>query len=107
MEFFELCVLIGRNGQNHQNKMLMPFKTRQQLADEFGISVRTLYRWLTKRNVKLPGGLVRPADQDAIYQMLGKTGDDRPPSENGKDAGSGSSGLESHRKKRRNDRDSP
>lgn len=85
----------------------MPFKTRQQLADEFGISVRTLYRWLTKRNVKLPGGLVRPADQDTIYQMLGKTSEDRLSSEKGKDAGSASSKRESHQKKGRNDRDSP
>ncbi len=59
----------------------MAFKTRQQLADEFGVSVRTLYRWLTKWNVNLPGGLIRPSDQDAIYRMAGKPEHDSPKSE--------------------------
>ncbi len=53
----------------------MALKTRQQLADEFGINVRTLHRWLSKWNIKLPGGLIRPADQDAIYGKLGKPGE--------------------------------
>lgn len=59
----------------------MAFKTRQQLADEFGVSVRTLYRWLTKWNVNLPGGLIRPSDQDAIYRIVGKPEHDSAKSE--------------------------
>jgi len=79
----------------------MAFKTRQQLADEFGISVRTLYRWLTKWNLDLPGGLVRPADQDAIYQILGKPEPDCPKSEGFKTTGSVGFKRKRNRKKQR------
>lgn len=77
----------------------MGFKTRQQLADEFGINVRTLYRWLTKWNVNLPGGLIRPSDQDAIYRIVGKPEHDSPKSE---ERGTGGS----ERKRNRNKKDS-
>ncbi|MDZ4682012.1 MAG: hypothetical protein SH848_04875 [Saprospiraceae bacterium] len=77
----------------------MAFKTRQQLADEFGINVRTLYRWLTKWNVNLPGGLIRPSDQDAIYRIVGKPERDSPKSEERKPD-------RSERKRNRNKRNS-
>lgn len=83
----------------------MAFKTRQQLADEFGISVRTLYRWLTKWNVNLPGGLIRPSDQDAIYQILGKPEPDCPKSEDCKKTRSVGFKRKRNRKKQRRSRD--
>ncbi|NUN99243.1 MAG: helix-turn-helix domain-containing protein [Saprospiraceae bacterium] len=79
----------------------MAFKTRQQLADEFGISVRTLYRWLTKWNVHLPGGLIRPSDQDAIYRILGKPEKDNGQVEERKTARSSDYGEKNNRKKNR------
>lgn len=47
-------------------------KTRQQIAEEYGISRRTLLRWLVKAKVKLPRGLVRYADQIKVYRVLEK-----------------------------------
>jgi len=41
-------------------------KTRQQVADEIGISRKTLYRWLKKWNVKLSSGLLCPDSQKFI-----------------------------------------
>ena len=80
----------------------MAFKTRQQLADEFGINVRTLYRWLTKWNLNLPGGLIRPSDQDTIYQILGKPEQDCLQSE---ERGTTRSERKGSRKKGRRGRD--
>lgn len=49
-------------------------KTRQQIADEYGIHRKTLYRWLKKASIKLGRGLVTPAEQALIYQTFGKPG---------------------------------
>ncbi len=47
-------------------------KTRQQIADEYGIDRKTLYRWLKKACIQLSSGLVTPAEQELIYQKFGK-----------------------------------
>lgn len=47
-------------------------KTRQQIADEYGIDRKTLYRWLKKADIQLSGSLVTPAEQELIYQKFGK-----------------------------------
>jgi len=47
-------------------------KTRQQIAVEYGVCVPTLKRWLKKRNVPIPTGLLFPKDQQRIYAALGK-----------------------------------
>lgn len=47
-------------------------KTRQEIAVEYGINVKTLYRWLKKANIQLSGGRVTPAEQELIYQKFGK-----------------------------------
>jgi len=46
-------------------------KTRKQLADEYGISVRTLNRRLYRYGIKPPPGLILPAWQKKIYKLLG------------------------------------
>ena len=46
-------------------------KTRQEVANEFGISVRTLYRWIEKAKIELPGGLIDPTHLTIIYQRFG------------------------------------
>lgn len=46
-------------------------KTRQEIAEEYGISRRTLQRWLKKQNINLPNGLLTPKEQEVIYQLFG------------------------------------
>ena len=47
-------------------------KTRLQIAAEYGVSTRTLRRWLLRYQVSLPPGLLCPKEQAHIYQALGK-----------------------------------
>lgn len=46
-------------------------KTRQQIADEYGISRKTLSRWLKKVSIVLDGYLIAPKEQELIYQTFG------------------------------------
>ena len=49
---------------------LLP-KTRKEIAQEYGISPKTLQRWLVKHKIKIGTGLVIPKDQLRIYQKFG------------------------------------
>ena len=42
-------------------------KYRYELAIEFGISVRTIYRWMKKANLNIPHGLIDPYHLRIIY----------------------------------------
>jgi hypothetical protein len=46
-------------------------KTKQQMADEYGICRKTFSKWLVKKNIRLGRGLISPRDQLAIYTELG------------------------------------
>ena len=46
-------------------------KTRQEIAEEYGISRRTFQRWLKKQNIALSNGLITPKEQEVIYQNFG------------------------------------
>jgi hypothetical protein len=46
-------------------------KTRQQLADEYGVCRKTLTKLLRRKRIKLDTGLVSPKDQLVIYSRLG------------------------------------
>jgi hypothetical protein len=46
-------------------------KTRQEIAEEYGIDRKTLYRWLRRLNIELPKGLIFPSFQKVIYEELG------------------------------------
>ncbi len=50
-------------------------KTREEIATEYGIHVRTLYRWLKKAEIILKGGRVTITEQEIIYKEFG---DPRP-----------------------------
>ena len=45
-------------------------KTRQQVADEIGVSRKTLYRWLKKWNIELSSGLLCPQTQKLIQEKI-------------------------------------
>lgn len=47
------------------------FKTRDQIAAEFGISRKTLYNWLQRKGILLPRLLISIQQQEAIYELLG------------------------------------
>lgn len=46
-------------------------KTRKELASEYGISSKTLTKWLKNAGVKLEKGLITPKDQMGIYDRFG------------------------------------
>jgi|GEM_PF-1771591 len=46
--------------------------TRIELAEEYGISPRTLQRRLKKLNIQIPPGRIVPADLERLYQALGE-----------------------------------
>jgi predicted transcriptional regulator len=47
------------------------FKTREEIAREFGISRRTLLRWLKKDGIKLSNRLISPLEQEKLYLLYG------------------------------------
>lgn len=54
--------------------MIPPFqaKTRQEIADEYGIAVRTLNRWFKKHNLEIPKrDRISPKDVIKIYDEFG------------------------------------
>ncbi len=46
-------------------------KTKQQMAEEYGVSRKTFQRLLQKRKIVLDRGLIYPKDQANIYKELG------------------------------------
>ena len=53
-------------------KKIKKVKTRQQIANEYGISPRTLRRWLKNQKIQLPNRLICPKEQLIIYQCFGQ-----------------------------------
>lgn len=46
-------------------------KTKQQIAVDLGISLRTLQRWIEKSNIIVPRGLISPKKQAEILIAFG------------------------------------
>lgn len=46
-------------------------KTKQQMADEYGVCRKTFNKLLEKNQIKLTRGLISPKDQLNIYNELG------------------------------------
>jgi len=46
-------------------------KTKHQIAQDLGISLRTLQRWIKKSDLQVPRGLVCPNKQKEIKDTLG------------------------------------
>jgi hypothetical protein len=47
-------------------------KTRQQLADEYGVNIRTFLSWCKHNNIHLPKGLLCPNKVEEIYSRIGE-----------------------------------
>jgi len=46
-------------------------KTRQQMAEEYGVCRKTFNKLLTKKNIRLERGVIPPKEQQIIYNRLG------------------------------------
>lgn len=46
-------------------------KSRQEVANEYGISSKTLSRWLKKEGLGISNGLLTPKEQALIYATFG------------------------------------
>ena len=46
-------------------------KTKQQIANEYGICTKTLNKWLKGEKIKIHRGLINPKRQDLIYRKFG------------------------------------
>jgi len=60
---------------NKQNLPDCRPKSRKQLADEYGVSPRTLRRWFKRKELTLPQTLLLPKDLKVIYKKLGNPKD--------------------------------
>ncbi|MEO1518114.1 MAG: hypothetical protein AAFV95_24045 [Bacteroidota bacterium] len=49
----------------------MKAKTRLQLASLYGVDRKTFSRWLKKRKIDIPKGVICPKDQERIFTELG------------------------------------
>jgi hypothetical protein len=46
-------------------------KTKQQIANEYGICTKTLNKWLKENHIRIKRGLINPKMQSIIYGKLG------------------------------------
>jgi hypothetical protein len=46
-------------------------KSKQQIADEYGICTKTLTKWLKEEKISLKRGLINPRRQEIIYKRFG------------------------------------
>lgn len=54
------------------NRESFQTKSRKEIADEYNVCTRTFRRWIKKKGIVLPSGLVRPANLEKIYQIFGR-----------------------------------
>jgi len=47
-------------------------KTKQEIANEYGIHRNTFYNWLKKAGIKLSKQLITPKEQILIYEEFGQ-----------------------------------
>ena len=49
-------------------------RSRQELAEEYCISTKTLKRWFKRASLDIPNGLITPIDLLKIYEAFGIPG---------------------------------
>lgn len=57
---------------------ILVYKTRKEVANEYGISTKTLIRILNKEKIELPRGNISPKNLRVIYEHLGYPNRDCP-----------------------------
>jgi hypothetical protein len=50
---------------------LIQAKTKQQIANEYGICTKTLSKWFKEEKIIIKRGLINPKLQKTIYKKLG------------------------------------
>jgi transcriptional antiterminator len=61
-----------KNSEQNNEQSSSRAKTRLEVAEEYGISRRTLRRRLKALNIQIPPGRITPADLKRIYRALGE-----------------------------------
>jgi hypothetical protein len=51
--------------------LVLKAKTRKEVANEYGVSLKTLNRWFKKENLQIPNGLIYPINLRIIYETFG------------------------------------
>jgi transposase-like protein len=51
--------------------LILPVKTREIIAREYGIHVRTLRRWCKREGLEIPTSSLAPKHQRIIYETFG------------------------------------
>lgn len=46
-------------------------KSKQQIASEYGICIKTLNKWFKQEKISIRRGLITPKKQETIYKKLG------------------------------------
>lgn len=54
------------------NQIVKSTKTRQEIAQEYGIDRKTFYRWMKKAGLPITKGLLCPSEMEVIYNTFGK-----------------------------------
>ncbi len=52
--------------------MTLKFKTRNEMAQEYGVDRKTFRNMLARFQIELPKGLISPDDQKKIFEKLGE-----------------------------------
>lgn len=54
------------------NQIVKSSKTRQEIAQEYGIDRKTFYRWMKRTGLPVTKGLLCPSEMEVIYNTFGK-----------------------------------
>ncbi len=52
--------------------MIPKAKSRQQLAREYGVHIKTFMNWLKREGITIEPGVLYPKKVEEIYEKLGK-----------------------------------
>lgn len=57
--------------QESDSKNDLSPKNRSELAQEYGVSVRTLNRWFKREGLNIPRGIIIPRNLQKIFEKIG------------------------------------
>lgn len=53
------------------NGAINPCKTKSQMADEYGVCVKTFSKMLKRNNINIIRRIITPKEQELVYNRLG------------------------------------